>query len=106
MNGKDYQAEILRTYAGSESMVDKLTLGALGIAGEAGEVVDHIKKVLYSGHTLDADHLAEELGDVLWYIGLVGNAIDCTLDDLMQLNVEKLRKRYPHGFEAQRSMNR
>lgn len=106
MNGKEYQAEILRTYAGSESMSDKLTLGALGIAGEAGEVVDHIKKVLYSGHTLDADYLAEELGDVLWYIGLAGNAIDCTLDDLMQLNVEKLHRRYPNGFEVQRSINR
>ena len=103
---QDYMAEVLRTYAGSENVLDKLTLAALGLTGEAGEVADTVKKVLYQGHELDTAHLKQELGDVLWYITLACNAIGCTLEDVMQWNVAKLHARYPNGFDAQRSINR
>jgi NTP pyrophosphatase (non-canonical NTP hydrolase) len=106
MNSKEYQTEILRTYAGSDNPYEKLLLGALGLAGETGEVVDHIKKVQFAGHALDIEHLTEELGDVLWYAGLICSAVGCTLDDVMQMNVTKLRKRYPNGFDPERSINR
>jgi len=103
---QEYMEEVLRTYAGTGTQVDKLTLGALGLAGESGEVVDRVKKMLYQGHRLDALGLLEELGDVLWYIALMCNALGWTLDDALDLNVTKLRKRYPNGFEVERSVNR
>jgi len=106
MNEHDYLAEVLRTYAGSNDPLDKLTLAALGLTGESGEVADTVKKVLYQGHELDTTHLKQELGDVLWYVMLACNAIGCTLEDVMQGNVAKLYARYPNGFDAQRSITR
>lgn len=101
-----YMTEVMRTYAGSDTSIDKLTLSALGLAGESGEVADTIKKVLYQGHHLEVMLLVEELGDVLWYLMLACNALDCTLADVMNVNIAKLRDRYPDGFDSQRSINR
>ncbi len=106
MNQQEYTNEVLRTYAGSNTAIDKLTLAALGLAGESGEVADSIKKVLYQGHHLNIRHIVEELGDVLWYLTLACNAAECTLEDVMNVNVAKLRERYPDGFDSQRSINR
>jgi len=106
MNQEEYMTEVLRTYAGSNTTMDKLTLSALGLAGESGEVADTIKKVLYQGHHLDIMHTIQELGDVLWYLTLACDALECTLEDVMQVNVAKLRDRYPNGFEVERSVNR
>ncbi len=106
MNQEEYMTEVLRTYAGSTTSIDKLTLSALGLAGESGEVADSIKKVLYQGHHLDIMHTIEELGDVLWYLTLTCNAVECTLEDVMNVNVAKLHKRYPNGFESARSIHR
>ena len=106
MNEHEYMDEVMRTYAGSNTATDKLTLAALGLAGESGEVADSIKKVLYQGHHLDILHLVEELGDVLWYLTLACNAAECTLEDVMNVNVAKLQKRYPHGFDSERSIHR
>lgn len=79
---------------------------ALGITGESGEVADHIKKVFFHGHEMDKDHLVKELGDVLWYVSNLAANIDCTLEDVALLNIEKLQKRYPSGFDTERSVNR
>jgi NTP pyrophosphatase (non-canonical NTP hydrolase) len=101
----DYTREVYRTC----SITDKkelLTLTALGIAGESGEVVDTIKKVLYHSHELDINELCKEAGDLLWYLVLLCDTVGLTLDDVMQANVAKLRKRYPEGFDKQRSQNR
>ena len=106
MTEQEYMDEVLRTYAGSNDPLDKLTLAALGVTGESGEVADTVKKVLYQGHTLDTTHLKQELGDVLWYVTLACNAIGCTLEDVMRGNVAKLHTRYPDGFDAQRSITR
>lgn len=106
VTGDMYLAEVLRTYAGSSKPIDKLTLAALGLTGESGEVADHIKKVIYQGHTIDFRHLAEELGDVLWYLALACDAIGYSLQEIMLMNVQKLRQRYPNGFEAERSIKR
>ncbi len=106
MNEQEYMIEVMRTYAGSDTTIDKLTLGALGLAGESGEVTNTIKKVLYQGHHVDLMALVEELGDILWYLMLASNALDCTLEDVMQVNVAKLRERYPHGFDQLRSIYR
>src|SRR6266700_4752566 len=80
MTGQDYLAEVLRTYAGEDTQKDKLTLGALGLAGEGGEVIDLIKKWSYAGHDLDTNDLLSELGDVLWYMALMCSAFGWTLE--------------------------
>jgi NTP pyrophosphatase (non-canonical NTP hydrolase) len=106
MTEQEYIQEILRTYAGSENTGDKLCLGALGLSGESGEVADLVKKRLFHGHALDREKLRDELGDVLWYFMLICHTVDLSLEDVMTRNVEKLRARYPHGFEAERSITR
>jgi NTP pyrophosphatase (non-canonical NTP hydrolase) len=88
MDISDYQREARRTAGPGRPQREALTLGGLGIAGEAGEVADHIKKIVYHDHPLDTAKLAEELGEV------------------MEANIAKLRARYPDGWSAERSQNR
>ncbi len=106
MNEQEYMSEVLRTYAGSHTPIDKLTLSALGLTSESGEVANSIKQVIFQGHHLDTMHLIEELGDILWYLVLACIVLDCTLEDVMIVNVAKLRERYPNGFDPMRSINR
>ena len=105
MDFVEYTREVHRTCS-IRDQKELFTLTALGIAGEAGEVVDTIKKVLYHSHDLDTSALCKEMGDLLWYIVLLCDTVGLTLDDVMQANVEKLRKRYPDGFDHQRSRMR
>lgn len=78
----------------------QLALCGLGLAGEAGEVADHIKKALFHGKPLDYDHLVEELGDVLWYLDRTLAFLGVDLEYCMVVNDLKLERRYPVGFEA------
>ncbi len=79
---------------------------ALGRAGEAGEVVELVKKRLFHGHVLDRTKLTHELGDVLWYLGQLASAAGITLDEVAKANLAKLAARYPEGFSAQASIER
>lgn len=80
---------------------------ALGMCGEAGEASELIKKYAYHGHTIDTEHLARELGDVLWYVSYIAHLFGYPLSKIMAMNQEKLAKRYPDGkFDAERSRNR
>ena len=79
---------------------------ALGLAGEAGEVVDYLKKVIFHGHKLDVDKLTEELGDVLWYIAAIASVYDIELEQVASENLSKLWHRYPNGFDPKRSQER
>lgn len=83
-----------------------LAVLALGVAGEAGEVADIVKKVVGHGHELDRDKLRKELGDVLWYVATLSRALELDLSDVAGANIEKLLARYPDGFSAERSRNR
>lgn len=105
MNTDQYQQEVSRTTP-SENRTEALTIGALGLAGEAGEVIDLLKKHLYHGHPLDLPTLATELGDVLWYMAYICNTMYISLDMVMAMNVDKLRERYPNGWEPERSIHR
>lgn len=80
--------------------------GALGLAGESGEVVDIIKKVIQYGKPLDTNKLKEELGDTLWYMGVIIDTIDSSFEEVMQMNVDKLSKRFPSGFSEKAAMER
>ena len=74
------------------------------MCGEAGEVADAFKKARFQGHE-DPD-VEEELGDVLWYVAMIAKLIGSDLETVMFRNIEKLRERYPDGFEVERSVNR
>lgn len=106
MTFNEYQEEMMRTAQGIEKNRENLCMGAMGITGEAGEVSDYIKKVLFHSHELNEVKLAEELGDVLWYLTYLSSIIGYDLEEIAEINKKKLRKRYPKGFESQRSINR
>jgi NTP pyrophosphatase (non-canonical NTP hydrolase) len=96
-----------RSFERSRSDVPRLTavqrrlaLYALGLAGEAGEVSDEIKKHLFHDKPLDRAHLLNECGDVLWYLDRILWAIDATFEDAMVANDAKLAERYPAGWDA------
>ena len=79
---------------------------AMGLCGESGEAIDIVKKWLAQGHELDKEKLAKELGDICWYLAETATALGLSLEDIMAANIEKLRRRYPEGFDTQKSINR
>ena len=102
----EYQRLAMRTSNQELKPVVHLVNGALGLTGEAGEVADLVKKHTMQGHGLNAEHVAKELGDCLWYVAETATAIGYDLETIMRMNIEKLEKRYPEGFSAERSQNR
>ena len=105
MTGNEYQQYALRT-SSHGSNGDMVLNGVMGLNGEAGECIDIVKKWHFQGHPLDSKKLKDELGDVLWYVAITAAAIGCELNDVMQHNIDKLRKRYPDGFDVERSVHR
>lgn len=103
MTLNEYQRLAQRTSPGNHNRVLN---GVLGLAGESGECVDHVKKALFQGHDMCYKTLAKELGDVLWYAAELATGLDMTLEDVAQGNIDKLRKRYPDGFTPEDSMRR
>jgi len=96
-----YQVEALRTVGSSD-----LPILALGIAGEAGEVADLVKKELGHGHPRNSEKMAKELGDVLWYVAALAEEYGYSLSAVATMNIEKLKARYPQGFTVDGSINR
>ena len=80
--------------------------GVMGLCGESGEAIDLVKKHLAQGHELDKEKLAKELGDIAWYLAETAYAIGYPLEDILQMNIDKLKKRYPEGFCTACSLNR
>lgn len=107
MTGNEYQKAALRT-ANTEVLSKKELLlnSVLGMNGEAGECADMLKKSQFQGHSFDREHFAKELGDQLWYIAVGAYALGYDLDEIAQMNVDKLAARYPDGFDPERSINR
>ena len=101
----DYQRMARRT-AGDKRKSDKMEEALFGLAGEVGELCDHYKKYMHQGHDIDYDHMAEEAGDVMWYLAESADALGMTLEDIARRNIDKLLKRYPEGFDPERSMHR
>ena len=107
MTINEYQIEAMRTASGvNYENHGMLINAALGLCGESGEVADIIKKATFQGHELDVVHVAKELGDVAWYLAVGARAIGYDLETIMQMNVDKLRARYPDGFDADKSQHR
>lgn len=105
MTFEQYQRMAQRT-ANERTQSGKIENGVLGLCGESGECADILKKYYHQGHDLDRDHMAEELGDVLWYAAELAAGLGLTLDEVAARNIAKLRRRYPEGFDAERSRNR
>lgn len=101
-----YQDEALRTAGGRNDVVSMRIYSALGLAGETGEYVDRIKKEHFHAHEPDRKANAKELGDVLWYLAIAAHANGFRLSEVAKMNIEKLRARYPAGFDPERSRMR
>ena len=124
MNGKEYQELAMRTYDGhatkrllnltlSDTTEDRIgedtgaVLNAcLGLSGEVGEFNDMIKKWIFHEKDLDEEHLKKECGDIMWYIAMMCHAFKWDMDDIMQMNIDKLKARYPEGFDIVKANNR
>lgn len=107
MNFNDYQTEMAKTAAARiEGPEMRLAIWGLGLAGESGEVVELVKKHLGHGVPLNRDKLAKELGDVLWYLAMIGTELGISLQNIAELNIAKIRARYPNGFTTEASVAR
>lgn len=106
MEANEYQRLAMTTLNPELSKQDVLINSVMGLCGEAGEAIDIVKKWMAHGHELDREHLAKELGDIAWYLAEAATALDLSLNDILEANIEKLKKRYPQGFDTVRSQNR
>lgn len=106
LTANDYQRMAMRTAGEYDNYYEQLRNAAYGLNGEAGEVIDLLKKHEFQGHDLPDEKLIDECGDVLWYCALLADALGFTLEQVMNRNIDKLRKRYPDGFDKNRSINR
>ena len=102
-----YQLDALKYAPDYQHYMPNVLYAAIGMCGEAGEVSELVKKYAYHGHAIDKDHLARELGDVLWYVSYMAHLFGYSLGEIMEMNQDKLAKRYPDGkFDEERSRNR
>ncbi len=126
MTGNDYQNKAMRTNdrKGTDRLlkviqesdlklnqvtgvdVGGILNACLGLSGEVGELNDMVKKVIFHEKELDEDHLKKELGDVMWYVAMFCESMNWNLDEILQMNVDKLISRYPDGFDVNRANNR
>lgn len=113
MTGNSYQKLAMRTNDGESTnrLKDSLQgnhdkdtggilMACLGLSGEVGEFNDMIKKAIFHGTELDEEHAKKELGDIMWYVAMMATSFGWQLDDIMEMNIDKLRKRYPEGFNV------
>lgn len=110
MTFDEYQKQALATAHNTHEPLMAKTIWAMGVAGEAGEVVEKWKKIVAykEGKTTqeDLDELAKELGDVVWYIAVMADSLGYSFDDIMQRNVEKLKSRKVRGVITGKGDNR
>ena len=106
MQIKEYQKLAMTTLNPALDKKEILINGVMGLCGESGEAIDIVKKWLAQGHELDRDALAKELGDIAWYLAETAYALGIPLEDIFRANIDKLRQRYPEGFDSTRSRER
>ena len=104
MKANEYQKLASRTI-GKISSLSQERHALHGMVSEIGELHGIYQKT-YQGHFLDKEHAKKELGDLLWFIAEYCTANKWELEEIIQMNIDKLKARYPNGFEAERSLNR
>ena len=106
MEINEYQRLAMKTLNPALDKRDILINSVMGLCGESGEAIDIVKKWMAQGHALDRERLAKELGDIAWYLAEAATALDIELSEVLERNIEKLKKRYPEGFSSEKSINR
>ena len=106
LTANEYQEKAMALLNPALSRQDALINGVMGLCGESGECIDLVKKHLHQGHELDKAKLARELGDVAWYLAETAYALELSLEEVLRGNLDKLKKRYPQGFEVEKSIHR
>jgi len=121
MTGNEYQAQAMRTNDGhaQDRLADRMLAGIMhkkdvaglinglmGLTGEAGELTDLFKKWIFHNAPLDEQHAKKEVGDVCWYIAMICHSMGWDIDEIMQMNIDKLKARYPEGFDTEKSNHR
>jgi NTP pyrophosphatase (non-canonical NTP hydrolase) len=106
MTINEYQKLAMVTLNPNLDEKDVLLNGVMGLCGEAGEVIDIVKKWHAQGHELDRDKLIKELGDVAWYLAEIAHVLGVPLEEALQKNIDKLKARYPEGFSVADSIKR
>jgi NTP pyrophosphatase (non-canonical NTP hydrolase) len=111
MNATFYQQLAKRTLIErpEQPLTDEETMkvwNALGVAGEAGELCDLVKKGIFHRHGIDVDKLKKEIGDVCWYLAGLATQFDLDFGEILESNIEKLKRRYPNGFSSDDSKKR
>ena len=90
--------------------IHRLITAALGMGAESGEFTEVVKKIVFQGKPVNEDnifHMKRELGDIMWYVAQACMSLDTTIDEIIEMNVEKLQARYPGGsFDVHYSENR
>ena len=93
-----------------EFPTERLLTAAVGMSAEAGEFTEIIKKIVFQGKPVNEEnlfHLKRELGDIMWYVSQACIGLDISIEEVIQMNFEKLSARYPEGaFSIERSENR
>lgn len=105
MTGHEYQLLAARTINPELIPICQEDHATFGMVGEIGEI-NSIYQKSYQGHPRDYEHIKKELGDLLWFIAEYCTAKGWDLDDVMQMNIDKLKARYPEGFDTERSLHR
>ena len=123
MNGNDYQKLAMRTndhnssYRLAKAILKSqqdnrnidfggFMMACLGLSGEIGEFNDMMKKVVFHEADYDEEHAKKELGDICWYVAMMCESLGWSLDDILQMNIDKLKLRYPDGFSVDKSNHR
>lgn len=106
MTVSEYQKLAMTTLNPELDRSEILLNSVMGLCGEAGEAIDLVKKHRMQGHPFDRGRFARELGDIAWYLAEAATAVDMDLEDVLRMNIEKLKKRYPEGFSPEKSVNR
>lgn len=86
--------------------VKRLLHAGIGLSTEAGEFLDALKKHIFYGKELDRVNLAEEMGDLFWYLAIVSDELGVEMSDVMERNIEKLKARYGEKFSEEKAENR
>lgn len=116
MTGNAYQRHAMRTNdemstARLELSIDMnskydmggIVMATMGLSGEVGELNDMIKKWIFHKSDMDITHAKKELGDILWYVACMAESFGWSLDEIMKMNIDKLKARYPEGFDIDRA---
>lgn len=105
MTGNEYQKLAGRTINQDLDDIEQMMHSLHGMVGEVGEIHSLFQKV-YQGHEIDEEHLMKEVGDLLWFIAEFCTSLEWELEDIMKMNIEKLKARFPEGFTVDGSLHR